>query len=86
MHVPLDLQIDGALYLQSAAHDRPEYLRRPDLGRKLKTKLTIEGPFDVVFAIVDGLSAQAVHNHAEAVLNELLPCSVRAGKSHQLWW
>jgi ethanolamine ammonia-lyase small subunit len=73
VHVPLDLQIEGALYLQSAAHDRAEYLRRPDLGRKLKTKFTIEGPFDVVFAIVDGLSAQAVHNHAQAVLHELMP-------------
>jgi ethanolamine ammonia-lyase small subunit len=73
VHVPLDLQIEGALYLESEARDRQEYLRRPDLGRKLRTKLTIEGPFDVVFAIVDGLSAQAVHNHAQAVLNELMP-------------
>jgi ethanolamine ammonia-lyase small subunit len=73
VHVPLDLQIEGALYLKSAARDRTEYLRRPDLGRKLKTRLAIEGPFDVVFAIVDGLSAQAVQNHAQAVLNELMP-------------
>ncbi len=73
VHIPLDLHIEGALYLESQARDRQEYLRRPDLGRKLKTKLTIEGPFDVVFAIVDGLSAQAVHNHAQAVLNELKP-------------
>ena len=73
VHIPLDLNIDGALYLESQARDRTEYLRRPDLGRKLKTKLAIEGPFDVVFAIVDGLSAQAVHNHAIAVLNELVP-------------
>lgn len=73
VRLPLDLQIEGALYLQSAARDRAEYLRRPDLGRKLKTPLTIEGPFDVVFAIVDGLSPLAVHNHAAAVLDELVP-------------
>lgn len=73
VHFPLDLKIEGALYLESAARDRAEYLRRPDLGRKLNTKLSIEGPFDVVFAIVDGLSALAVHNHAQAVLNELMP-------------
>jgi ethanolamine ammonia-lyase small subunit len=73
VHVPLDLRIEGAMYLESAARDRTEYLHRPDLGRKLKTKLTIEGPFDVVFVIVDGLSAQAVHNHARAVLRELMP-------------
>ena len=73
VHVPLDLQIEGALYLESAVRNRAEYLRHPDLGRKLKTKLTIEGPFDVVFAIVDGLSAQAVHNHAQAVMHELIP-------------
>jgi ethanolamine ammonia-lyase small subunit len=73
VHIPLDLRIEGAIYLDSAARNRNEYLRRPDLGRKLKTKLDIEGPFDVVFAIVDGLSSQAVHNHAQAVLNELMP-------------
>jgi ethanolamine ammonia-lyase small subunit len=73
VHVPLDLHIEGALYLESAARDRTEYLRRPDLGRRLKTKLNIEGPFDVVFVIVDGLSALAIHNHAQAVLNELMP-------------
>ncbi len=73
VHLPLDLKIEGAIYVESAARDRTEYLRRPDLGRKLRTKLNIEGPFDVVFAIVDGLSAQAVHNHAQAVLNELMP-------------
>lgn len=64
--------------LESAAADRAEYLRRPDLGRRLseasKTELErIQGPFDVAFTIVDGLSALAVHRHALAVLGELTP-------------
>lgn len=64
--------------VESAARDRAEYLRRPDLGRRLgdASKLKLEalgGTFDVAFAIVDGLSALAVHHHALAVLGELMP-------------
>ena len=83
VHFPLDVpallaESEAALSLESAARDRAEYLRRPDLGRRLnetsKQKLeAIPGPFDVVFAIVDGLSALAVHHHALRVLKELIP-------------
>jgi ethanolamine ammonia-lyase small subunit len=78
VHLPLDVAGFDATVLDTRARDRTEYLRRPDLGRQLdeasKTKLkTISGPFDIVFAIVDGLSAQAVHNHALPVLNEMMP-------------
>jgi ethanolamine ammonia-lyase small subunit len=78
VHLPLDVACFDALVLDTRARDRTEYLRRPDLGRQLdeasRAKLgTISGPFDVVFAIVDGLSARAVHNHALPVLHKLMP-------------
>ena len=78
VHVPLDVTGFDAIVLESQARNRAEYLRRPDLGRQLdsasKSKLeAIPGPFDVVFAIADGLSALAVHNHALPVLRELMP-------------
>ncbi len=87
VHFPLDvpgLLREGEaagwtmLSLESAARDRGEYLRRPELGRRLSdaSKAKLEGgrgAFDVVFAIADGLSALAVHHHALAVLGELMP-------------
>ena len=60
--------------LRSAASDRPTYLRRPDLGRRLDTKSRERlaarppDPIDIVFVIADGLSATAVHAHAGALL------------------
>lgn len=91
VHFPLDVpglraECEAAgwptLCLESAAANRAEYLRRPDLGRRLSeaSKAQLEpihgpfvGPFDVAFTIIDGLSALAVHRHALAVLGELLP-------------
>jgi ethanolamine ammonia-lyase small subunit len=77
------------LYLHSAARDRAEYLRRPDLGRKLspesaerilETRTTLKpavrsepGEWDAVIVIADGLSAIAVHRHAAALMEALLP-------------
>jgi len=57
----------------SAARDRSEYLRRPDLGRQLnaesrETLAAMRAEYDAVFAIADGLSALAVHRHAAALL------------------
>jgi ethanolamine ammonia-lyase small subunit len=64
------------LYLHSAARDRAEYLRRPDLGRKLageSAERIEKGDWDVVIVIADGLSAIAVHHHALMLLGALLP-------------
>jgi ethanolamine ammonia-lyase small subunit len=64
------------LHLHSAARDRAEYLRRPDLGRKLAPESAerIErGEWDAAIVIADGLSAIAVHRHAGALLDALLP-------------
>src|SRR5438477_12776440 len=62
-----------AIAVKSAARDRPQYLRRPDLGRQLdaESKARLEplrGPFDVAFILGDGLSPLAVNRHAMDVL------------------
>jgi ethanolamine ammonia-lyase small subunit len=62
--------------VRSAARNRAEYLRRPDLGRTLdeNSRGAINpGPFDVSIIVADGLSALAVHRHAFAVLDRLIP-------------
>ena len=65
------------LALASEADDRPTYLRRPDLGRRLNAAsrdvlAPLKLDYDAAFVIADGLSALAVHRHAMAVLN-LIP-------------
>jgi ethanolamine ammonia-lyase small subunit len=58
--------------LHSAARNRAEYLRRPDLGRKLSdgSELT-RGEYDAAVVMADGLSAKAVHRHAGPVWDAL---------------
>lgn len=63
----------------SLATARRDYLRRPDLGRRLtaKSRQILEGKRgdggELVIVIGDGLSATAVHHHAAGLLRELLP-------------
>jgi ethanolamine ammonia-lyase small subunit len=84
VHAPLDVAaLDAALadagfrvlHVRSRAADRPTYLRRPDLGRRLDAgslaRLRAAAPSpapDLVFVIADGLSAIAVARHAAPVL------------------
>lgn len=66
----------ASVTIHSAARDRAEYLRRPDLGRILTAdaeRMLRPGPFDAVVIVADGLSALAVHRHAVAVVQRLLP-------------
>lgn len=74
-----EIEAEGwpAVAVKSAARDRAEYLRRPDLGRRLDaaSKARIEslrGTFDVVFIVADGLSAPAAHRQAVALLRETM--------------
>jgi ethanolamine ammonia-lyase small subunit len=72
----LDLREFSGLVLHSAARDRVEYLRRPDLGRKLNldSAARIErGEWDAVIILADGLSATAVNRHARPVMDALMP-------------
>jgi len=67
----------AVLRVHSEAENRPLYLRRPDLGRRLdapsRVALTTFADngigYDAAFVIGDGLSPLAVHRHAAAVLN-----------------
>jgi ethanolamine ammonia-lyase small subunit len=71
----------AAIPVHSAARDRAEYVKRPDLGRQLDPPSRAvladvarppEG-WDLVLVVADGLSAQAVDSHAVAVLAALAP-------------
>jgi ethanolamine ammonia-lyase small subunit len=87
VHEPLDVKslvedLRGRdlepLPLHSAAIDRQTYLARPDLGRRLdepsRARLAAAPRgYDLVFAIVDGLSALAVERHAPPLLDLVLP-------------
>lgn len=76
-----DLDPDGPLArlprLETMASDREEYLRRPDLGRRLEEEsgnLAAEvgtGDYDVQVVVGDGLSIVAVESHAPTVLEGL---------------
>jgi ethanolamine ammonia-lyase small subunit len=64
--------------LTSKVLDRIEYLKRPDLGRRLDEKsvkiLKDKNEFfDIVFVITDGLSAEAVNQHSVEILKQILP-------------
>ncbi len=66
-----------SIQLASSAHDRDEYLKRPDLGRCLRETsrerlASWRGDYDVAFVVADGLSALAVHRHAAPLLDLLL--------------
>ncbi|WP_026782196.1 ethanolamine ammonia-lyase subunit EutC [Pleomorphomonas koreensis] len=57
--------------LKSRAADRPTYLARPDLGRRVDPMMLADvskGAYDVAFVVADGLSAAAVEAHGESVL------------------
>ena len=75
--------------LRSAAPDRPTYLQRPDLGRRLddasraliEPRTPAEAAPDLAFVIADGLSALAVMRHTVPLLTALLPL-LAADASH----
>jgi ethanolamine ammonia-lyase small subunit len=65
------------LTVASAIADKQQYLMRPDLGRRLAASAEAElaahiGSYDLVFVVSDGLSAGAVHTHAQPVLAGVL--------------
>ena len=64
------------LRVRSRAAHRAEYLRRPDLGRRLDARdaeqlLTHQGAYDFCLVIADGLSASAVQARAVPLAREL---------------
>jgi ethanolamine ammonia-lyase small subunit len=67
------------LTVASAVADRPQYLMRPDLGRRLAPDADMllqahaGSGHDVALVVTDGLSARAVERHAAPLLAALLP-------------
>ena len=65
------------VFLQSKAINRHVYLQRPDLGRRLSESATEtlkalqSNDFDVCITLADGLSAEAVNQHAIPVITLL---------------
>ncbi|MUP46906.1 ethanolamine ammonia-lyase subunit EutC [Gramella sp. BOM4] len=59
---------------QTKVSDRKEYLKRPDLGKKLAENSEAEkGNFDILFILTDGLAAGAINERAIPLLKEILP-------------
>lgn len=87
VHAALDAEALGralapeaSLVVRSAARDRAEYLRRPDLGRRLaegEAGRLPAGGCDLALVLADGLCATAVQRHAPVVVAGLL-AAVRA--------
>ena len=68
----------GAIFVESAAPTRGDYLRRPDLGRRLSAASAgglamREAGFDLAIVVADGLSAAAAETQAPPLLAALLP-------------
>jgi len=68
----------AASEVHSRAGNRRDYLRRPDLGRRLDEACArqlagIEGKGTLAVVIGDGLSPAAVHAHAVELMRHLLP-------------
>jgi ethanolamine ammonia-lyase small subunit len=67
------------LQVSSCAQSRKDYLRRPDLGRKLDAASQDllargrGGPCDLAVVIGDGLSPSAVNAHAVELVRNLMP-------------
>jgi len=69
---------------KSAARERSEYLRRPDLGRQLSAegRLAVAGKSegsDVAIVAADGLSASAIEANLLPTLDHLRPLLLSAG-------
>ena len=67
-----------SVFLQSRAADRQVYLQRPDLGRRLDeaSAQTLSAfahdDYNVCISIADGLSAEAINQHAVPVVKRLM--------------
>lgn len=77
----LDLEV---VQVDSAARSREEYLRRPDLGRRLspgsrEALMAKRADVDLAIIVADGLSSTAVHQNIAPLVAALLPMLARQG-------
>jgi ethanolamine ammonia-lyase small subunit len=69
---PADWPGDDVRVVRSAVRDRSEYLRRPDLGRRLADGTSLAStPCDVAVVVTNGLSSTAVVRHGPALVRAL---------------
>lgn len=80
-----------AIEVKSAAADRAEYLRRPDLGRRLSPEsrerlraCPVNDGTRVAIVLADGLSSVATERHALPVLDEVVR-ALGAGSAPPAW-
>lgn len=76
----------SVVHVRSAATDRAEYLRRPDLGRRLlpgdRPKLKDEAQgCDVAIVAADGLSASAIETNLQLLLWHMRPLLRARGRT-----
>lgn len=74
------------VHAASDANDRAEYLRRPDLGRRLSSSSytalsALEEENEIAIVVADGLSAKAVELNAVPVIAALKPMLLASGFS-----
>lgn len=83
VHVPLDVEalvppvqslgLGGPIVVTSAATTRADYLRRPDLGRRLGDEVSVpRHGGDIGIVLADGLSTTALAAHAVPMLEALM--------------
>lgn len=88
VHIPLDFKKTAEIIISSAETDviilesmavtREEYLRRPDLGRRLSEESLnrinrIKSGYDISISVADGLSSMAIEKNAAVFLSILFP-------------
>jgi len=86
--LPENPQAGKTLLLHSQAANRSEYLRRPDLGRRLnddsrkairQMRNGLDMPWDLSLVVADGLSSKAMDTNALPFLEALFPLLETAG-------
>ena len=62
-------------YFQTEVSDRKEYLKRPDLGKKLADNNEFDNSenFDILLILTDGLAADAINDRSIPLLEEIIP-------------
>lgn len=94
VHLALDIEVlsdallaqnFGVIHVQSQAENRPTYLLRPDLGRKLSETsrkhlqgLRLNAPLDLLVVVGDGLSSLGVQRHVAPLLAEMQQCTPKS--------
>ena len=76
---------DDVILVESKINNRSQYLKRPDLGRILndaaieQLQMVVSNIAGISIVIADGLSANAINNHALPVLKYLVPLLKKTG-------